>query len=77
MIFFIDQLVPCEMWDKGMWDQRPTCGCNSMAMLQKNLQPNHILKLSIKLSDYGAKIVATLALVRDQGKGVARLRAYK
>jgi hypothetical protein len=29
------------------------------------------------MKHHGAKFVATLALARDQGKGVARLRAYK
>ncbi len=29
------------------------------------------------VEEYDKKSVATLALARDQGKGVARLRAYK
>ncbi len=41
----------------------------------KSLEVHHIKTLSPKV---GSQLgVATLALARDQGKGVARLRAYK
>jgi hypothetical protein len=35
------------------------------------------IQFSFSLSFYATMFVATLALARDQDKGVARLRAYK
>jgi hypothetical protein len=46
-------------------------------MTQMESTPNHVVSKATNAPKQWKEIVVTLALARNQGKGVARLPAYK